>query len=263
MPTVQLLSDLHLHRTPFFPPDAGADLFVLPGDVSGDMVTSIAYVAEIAQRYGKPVVFVPGNHEYYGGNMAERLLFGHQMAKQYGVHLLHNRMVEVAGLLVHGTTLWTDFDVYGESSKSVALRITEATLNDFNYIYHRNEPLTAEMTIRFHAKALRVLEARLIALEAQQALTGVAPKPVLVASHHAPAPQSIAPQYASSLVTAGFVSDLSALILRYPQIKTWVHGHTHTRFSYQVGQTSVACNPRGYGLEVPDFRPDLVIDIPS
>jgi Icc-related predicted phosphoesterase len=26
----------------------------------------------------------------------------------------------------------------------------------------------------------------------------------------------------------------------------WIHGHVHESFEYTIGQTKVACNPRGY-----------------
>jgi len=31
-----------------------------------------------------------------------------------------------------------------------------------------------------------------------------------------------------------------------PQIKLWVHGHTHDPYDYVIGETRVVCNPRGY-----------------
>jgi len=32
----------------------------------------------------------------------------------------------------------------------------------------------------------------------------------------------------------------------HPQIKLWIHGHTHESFDYMVGDTRIVCNPRGY-----------------
>jgi hypothetical protein len=31
-----------------------------------------------------------------------------------------------------------------------------------------------------------------------------------------------------------------------PQIRLWLHGHTHHNFNYWIGETRVVCNPRGY-----------------
>lgn len=47
----------------------------------------------------------------------------------------------------------------------------------------------------------------------------------------------------------------------------WIHGHVHGSFSYSVGSTRVACNPRGYplaggGYENPAFDPGLLLNEP-
>jgi hypothetical protein len=39
---------------------------------------------------------------------------------------------------------------------------------------------------------------------------------------------------------------LSEFILDRPQIKVWVHGHTHDEFSYVIGDTRIVAHPRGY-----------------
>ena len=87
----------------------------------------------------------------------------------------------------------------------------------------------------------------------------------IVVTHHAPHRQSLAPRYAEDLVSAGFVSDLDALV-RAP-VALWVHGHTHTCFDYTVNGTRVVCNPRGYRdrrtgqPENPAFAWDKVVEI--
>ena len=70
---------------------------------------------------------------------------------------------------------------------------------------------------------------------------------VVVVGHHAPSFQSIAPQYQRDKIMNGcFASDLSELMLDYPEIVLWTHGHMHDEFDYQIGTTRVVCNPRGY-----------------
>jgi hypothetical protein len=44
----------------------------------------------------------------------------------------------------------------------------------------------------------------------------------------------------------GFASYNEDVILDYPEIKVWVHGHMHDPFDYTLGETRVICNPRGY-----------------
>ncbi|MDR7379256.1 Icc-related predicted phosphoesterase [Rhodoferax ferrireducens] len=88
--------------------------------------------------------------------------------------------------------------------------------------------------------------------------------PTVVVTHHAPHPLSIATRYADDWVTTGFVNALPDAFFEVP--KLWIHGHTHSRFDYQVGNCRVVCNPRGYKMrdgsfEVPDFDPGFVIEV--
>jgi hypothetical protein len=47
-------------------------------------------------------------------------------------------------------------------------------------------------------------------------------------------------------MNGGFYSDLDDFIAYRPQIRLWMHGHTHEDFDYTIGTTRVVCNPRGY-----------------
>ena len=47
-------------------------------------------------------------------------------------------------------------------------------------------------------------------------------------------------------MNGGFHTELSEMILDHPNIKHWVHGHTHDPFDYKIGECRVVCNPRGY-----------------
>jgi Icc-related predicted phosphoesterase len=87
-------------------------------------------------------------------------------------------------------------------------------------------------------------------------------KTYVVVGHHAPSPLSIGYKYkGDTIMNGGYVSDLSELILDHPQIKLWIHGHTHDCFDYMIGETRIVCNPRGYyGYEqrANEFSPKLV-----
>ena len=47
-------------------------------------------------------------------------------------------------------------------------------------------------------------------------------------------------------MNGGFRSNCDDFISYRPQIKLWMHGHTHEDFDYVLGETRVVCNPRGY-----------------
>jgi hypothetical protein len=76
---------------------------------------------------------------------------------------------------------------------------------------------------------------------------------VVVVGHMGPTHMSIHERYKHDFhLNGGYCSDLSEFILDNPNIKLWTQGHTHHAFKYKIGETTVACNPRGYEGYEPD-----------
>jgi hypothetical protein len=72
---------------------------------------------------------------------------------------------------------------------------------------------------------------------------------IVVVTHHAPSFESVHEKYRTVNdwdYNYGFASYNEDVILDYPEIKVWVHGHMHDPFDYTLGETRVICNPRGY-----------------
>lgn len=65
---IRVFSDLHLEFQDWVPPSSDADTVVLAGDIHIGLLG-----VEWARRTFPlcPVVYVPGNHEFYGGNLPE------------------------------------------------------------------------------------------------------------------------------------------------------------------------------------------------
>jgi hypothetical protein len=72
------------------------------------------------------------------------------------------------------------------------------------------------------------------------------PGSYIVVGHHCPSEQSVADMYKGNLLNGAFRSKLDDFIEARPQIRYWLHGHTHHNFNYWIGETRVVCNPRGY-----------------
>ena len=64
---LHIFSDLHLEFAPLEPPDTGADVVILAGDIH----LQTRGVGWAAETFRRPVIYVPGNHEYYGGPLQE------------------------------------------------------------------------------------------------------------------------------------------------------------------------------------------------
>jgi Icc-related predicted phosphoesterase len=251
-----IFSDLHADRDPFELPSVAADAAVIAGDVS---IGPDAMDWLEARFPTLPVIYVLGNHEYYGYTLPSLRKEFEARTKGSNIHVLENRSVSLGGVVFLGCTLWTDFELYGrpvDPMKEAARR-----MNDFRLIRYfeeadgeryaaKLEPLDTHF---LHKESVAWLRNELSALKGQK---------VVVVTHHAPSRQSIAERYREGSLTPAFVSGLDGLV-QDSGAELWVHGHVHDRFDYRLGKTRVVCNPRGY-VGISDgngFDPALLVEI--
>jgi 3',5'-cyclic AMP phosphodiesterase CpdA len=240
------------------PPHPQADVLVLAGDIhSGSLA-----VDWVLRHFSIPTILICGNHEPYGHELFRVIAFDRQQASATGgrVVFLERATWEcksAAGGRVRfiGTTLWTDFRLYGTPRESMA--IAEQRLEDFQLIRiergYKLRTLRPSDTARLHSASVAFLYGEL-----SRPFDGT----TVVVTHHAPSPRSIAATFLNDPLTPAFVSNLERLIYTY-EPSLWIHGHMHDSFDYMIGRTRVVCNPRGY---FPDqlnrrFDPHFVVEI--
>lgn len=234
---LHVLSDLHLEfnprHPPWHPPATGADVVVLAGDIHNG-TDGIDWAEQTFA--GTPVIYVPGNHEFYGTRHGPALArLKARAAQSANVRVLDEEECVLDGVRFLGATLWTDFALFGESLVEPAMAESLKHVVDYRAIqWGEGTPLRPAHTLALHRQALRFLEARL-----EQPSDG----PTVVVTHHAPHRESVHPRWASHLSSAAFVSRLDHL-LHVPAL--WIHGHTHDGFDYRAGKTRVVANPMGY-----------------
>ena len=67
-----------------------------------------------AQKFpGLPIVYVAGNHEYYGAQLGLLSELRKPSWKQMGVNFLDRQSYELDGVRFLGCTLWSSFSHYG------------------------------------------------------------------------------------------------------------------------------------------------------
>jgi predicted phosphodiesterase len=216
-------------------PDENAyDVVVLAGDIH----VGVKALYWAAKTFSKPVIFVPGNHEYYG-NMLQRI--GVEMracARELGIHYLDNDVIEMDGVRVIGSTLWTDFELFGSGKAEIgkALHSAKNGISDFNgtIIYGTTGWFRPEQSVTLHRVARQF-----IVNELAKPFQGK----TCVITHHLPSMRSVSPRFAADVLSAAFASNLDDLV---EQADIWIHGHTHDSFDYALGKCRVVCNPRGY-----------------
>lgn len=259
-----VISDLHLEfgRFEFPTPMPDFDVAVLAGDISKPITAAVEWMRSEREGSrplkGRPVVYVPGNHEFYSSEMKSALAAGIEAAEAAGIHLLARRSAIIDGVRFLGCILWTDYRLLGTPELSMAA--AELGLNDHRLIrYHRERGHQSVFTPS-DAAAEHRLDLAFIRSELATRHDG----PTVVVTHHAPHPGSVQARHQGDALSPAFASDLSALIEeRQPEL--WVHGHDHGSHDYRVGNTRIFSNQAGYphrlGRENAAFNPRCVIGV--
>jgi len=249
---IRILSDLHLELQDWNPPDTRADIIVLAGDIH----SSTRGVAWARRHFPlMPILYVPGNHEFYGRDMEGTLWDLQNAGRRFGVDVLQGRGVVIGGVRFLGATLWTDFALHGADDLSLrrAMRDAKNGMSDFSVIRNGARGLFRPE----HAQAMHCEQVCWM----RERLADEFPGPTVIITHHLPHPRSIHRKYWGSALNPSFASDLSHLM--GPPVALWIHGHTHDSCDYVESGTRVVCNPRGYApFELnAAFDPILTVEV--
>lgn len=227
-----------------------ADIVILAGDIAGGTYaeTFIKHLLSL----GYKVIYVLGNHEFYGHDIDE--LSAKWKSISDGLddfYFLNNESVIIDDVEFIGSTLWTSLNTKNEN-ENVDFFVKQSVKNnsDFRSIKLFN---TDRMKNLFHFswnKVRSIIE------------SSTATKKVVV-SHYLPSQQSIHPCYLNNPIqNYMFYTELGDYI-SYSNINLWIHGHTHCSFDYMIFNTRIFCNPRGYlslNMINPEFKwAELVI----
>lgn len=244
-------SDLHLEfggRDFEFPE---ADVIILAGDIlliddirdAWDFtikgINARNFLREVSVAY-KNVIFIPGNHEFYSGNidtsckkMTDYLMSEGIKNVTFGPKI----SVHIAGVSFICATLWTDL------KRSDPLVMSASNMSDYDDIMVLDNDtrsggryLRPKDTVAIHNDHKRFIADSLL----------YASDRVVIVTHHAPNLLSSEEEKPTLSDYYYCCTDMDDLILDNPSIKYWVHGHLHTRKTYNVGDTVVISNCRGY-----------------
>lgn len=260
---IALYSDMHLemiaHRKgtlAWEPPVLDVDVVILAGDI-GSHIHGIEWAATAFRKWptSPQIIYVVGNHEYYGAHIHGLTAEMRKVAVKLGIHLLENNVIEIAGVRFLGTTLWSDFQLYG--SDEGAINSTQAARNyisDYSTIYDADQKfIEPRDTIKLHGAARAFLERELA-----RSFDGK----TVVVTHFAPHRGCVEARFDGGSLTPYFTVDMGPLMEEH-QPALWVFGHTHHNVDFVAeGGCRVISNQLGYPHErSPGFRDDLVIEV--
>jgi predicted phosphodiesterase len=275
-----IMSDLHLELTRGWDLPAAAerpefDVLVVAGDLITRMERGVRWLAERVSDH--TVIYVAGNHECYGTDVDRTVEKAMEAARGTSVVVLADRAVLIGDTVFAGATLWTDFDLFGDPRRAMA--VAGARMNDYRKIRVKSY---AERFQPRHALVRHRASRAFIEGELRMPRVGN----LVVVTHHAPVPDFDAAAPCRSghavddeaMLSAAYRSDLRTLMSPQPAADgraalypadVWIHGHTHESVDRTVGATRIVSNAKGYVPWPPrelvwdnqSFDPSLVIEI--
>ncbi|MEZ8579306.1 metallophosphoesterase [Vibrio splendidus] len=243
------LSDLHLEFGPMDVPTTDADIVVLSGDIHAG-----SRGIDWASEFKIPVIYVLGNHEFYGFTQFDELIQEcRNKARRYpNIHFLENESVLIDGVRFHGATFWTDFEL--ENNATLSMHYARTTINDYRKITYKDQYFTPEIAAGLHAASRKWLF---------NSVRESAEERNVIVTHYLPTPEAIQPKFKGSPLNPAFASDCNEFSELTEKISIWLYGHNHDSNDFVSNGIRYSTNQRGYdGVElVGGFDPRNVIEI--
>jgi predicted phosphodiesterase len=248
---IRLLSDLHLEGYPYYYEYAGEDVVVLAGDIhtQGRHKFILDQIPTAVQ-----ILFVPGNHEYYGAVFETANEYFKELENKYSnFKFLNNESITIRDVDFFGGTMFTDWEL--DNDTWTAKQRAKNGVADFNWISKIGRDGIERMwNPEDHLQQHLVFRDNLV----QWLVPGAAFKRVVI-SHFVPHPNGSDPKYAGSALNPYFLCDMRE---HMKDVNIWLYGHTHCSRDFMEGDTRLVCNPRGYGDENKDgWIKHLILEI--
>ena len=241
---LQIASDIHREfgHSPEVP-DVGADVLVLAGDIGYADDETIEWLRDdLAGRY-EAVLYVPGNHEYYGKDLHRANRHMEEMAMYGEYEWMNNRAVKVGGRRFVGTPLWANF-CHDPGSMFEAGR----AISDFHRIRCGDDPMTPGAMLDLHDEAVAFLKKT------------VRPGDIVI-THWPPTLEARHQGFPMDNIARYFSADIPEVV-KSTRPDLWICGHTHYNVDFMFGETRILSNQGGYPHEtLAGYDPGRIVEV--
>lgn len=242
-PNIYTLSDLHTELLDVFDRNMFDglyfDILILAGDIGQPHKEILKDFLQFCSKKCKYVVYVPGNHEFWGfkgHDEIERDIKDICNSIDHIYYLSrHVLVLPEFDVSILGCTLWSkSSDTCVSGRIADYRRIKKRFVSEFGT--EKYYPILPADTNKWHVQDLDWLTKELECRKSEACI---------VATHHAPLIKECLDNPDSPL-TFYFASDQSSLIDANPQIILWVYGHTHQKRMFTKNKCTIWSNPIGY-----------------
>ena len=254
---IQIVSDFHTEFSFLKIKRTDCDVLVMAGDMV--VPSQVEKLVSLVKGITCPIIYVAGNHEYYGGVIEEvQQRIREVTCELKNFHFLENESIDINGVRFLGTTLWSNFDL--ASGMDDVERSIVPAISDFRLIRTKpNKSFSAEDCVTLNHEARHFLYKEIL-----RAFVEDYQEKLVIVTHFCPSELSIAPQFIGNPMNAYFTCKCDYLMRA--GVSLWIHGHTHSSVDYLHSGNAkkdvrVVANPRGYHTENKTFQGKFVVEI--
>lgn len=231
---VGYISDIHIdsgmnvQRLNIF--DQTMDVIIVGGDI-GNIDQTSDFLFMILDTFQCPIIFVPGNHDFYNGITVEDTIQEYNdLFKDVDIHMLVNGGAHtIHGQTFIGATLWSDLGETYNPTISVATKMAAySVIADFEFI--------KDMTVEKMYNMYEVDKQGIVkSLEKHGS-------DAIIITHFSPSIEFRNELYKIDPLAYYFCGNMESVIQQY-QPKAWIYGHTHgNNDPVEYGTTQILCN---------------------
>ncbi len=208
---------------------------------------SLPWLAEHVRPRARHVVYVPGNHDFYGTRLPDEIARGRGRRGRCRRHPYGRRAIPDRGGRARGRR--DALDRLRRRRAALVARLGHAGGGRSRARHEGSspdpDPRPAWLPAPFRPPAAAALHVEHRS-RIERALAEPHAGPTIVVTHHAPHPLSLLAGEATGPGDAAYASDLSAIMEGPHAPDIWIHGHLHRSVDYRVGRTRVLSNARGH-----------------
>lgn len=256
---IHVQSDTHIEMGPWMGPSVSSHVTICAGDIGVLRNTDqLKKYFDSIKESTDDIIWVLGNHEFYGHDYNRGLEVAHNFANKEGIHLLDEALgtedLVIDGVKFWGSTLWTDLK---EADWFVMQKIGHG-MNDFHIIGHEDKGpdmgFTAHDSVEINKRTREKIN-----WDADVIIT-----------HHHPLLRKHS-RFPLNDITYGFCNTGLEQQIHDSNVKFWVFGHTHDSTYENLNGTVICSNQQGYPrrlyhedhvlYETTNFDPGFLITI--